>query len=183
MPNRSDAGAPSPGARIAEPTTEVDSAILDLMDPSAPATIRIRFNLWYTGTLSGGLGIGLMADVFATLESGTALEWFDLLRIAAWLLGIALPATGVMNYMRVSTDAVVHFRDWVGRRVTAPLRPGDPLVVTDEDAFIWRLEGHYEQLDVQPHWAGRREWNRLRAWAAQHWTQPVDPRPRVPDPR
>lgn len=150
-----------------------NSAILNDMDSSAPASLRIRLNPWYYGTLVGALGISLAIDLFS---GDTRLEAFELFKIGAWILGPVLLGTGVLNYMRVSTDSIGHYRNYIGARVRIPLRSGDQFVVTDEGAFIWRFEGYYEQLDVQPHWAGRREWNRLRAWAAEHWKQPVPPR-------
>lgn len=148
------------------------------MKSPAPATIRVRLNPWYFGTLSGALGIGLASDLLAR---GADLRPWDLLMIGAWLAGPVFLFSGIMNYMRVSTVSIAHYRNYIGKRVTIPLRPGDLFVVTDEGAFIWRREGFYEELDVQPHWAGRREWNRLRAWAAEHWTQPVQPRRRTTD--
>jgi hypothetical protein len=130
------------------------------MKPPAPAAIRIRINPWYFGALSGAIGISLAVELLAR---GAEIGPWDLLRIGAWLAGLVLFLSGVVNYMRVSPDSIAHFRNYIGRRETVPLRPQDLFVVTDEGAFIWRHEGHYQQLDVQPHWAGRREWNRLRA--------------------
>ena len=142
------------------------------MDSSAPTKIRIHFTPWGIALFSG---VGIIVGSLGVFLEGP--ELFDLFFFASWLTMCALLATGVLSYMRVSPDSVAVFRNrrgWESFR----LRPGDQLVVAYEGAYIWRREGHYEDLRAKPVWTGQRQWNRLQAWAAQHWTQPVDPRTR-----
>jgi hypothetical protein len=146
------------------------------MKTSAPITIRIRFSPWGIAIFCGAAVI-----IGSTVTFVRGPELFDLFFFAAWLVMAALLATGILCYMRVSPESVAVFRNRRGWEFFS-LRPGDQFVVSHEGAYIWRYEGRYEDLGAKPVWTGQREWNRLQAWAAQHWTQPVDPRTRWPSP-
>jgi hypothetical protein len=146
------------------------------MNPSAPATIRIRFSPWGIAIFCGA---AIIIGSTVTFMRGPELS--DLFFFAGWLIVATLLATGALCYMRVSAESVAVFRNQ-RRREVFPLRPGDQFVVTYEGAYIWRREGRYENLGAKPIWTGQRQWDRLQAWAAQHWTQPVDPRTRWPSP-
>lgn len=138
------------------------------MNTSAPAKIRIRFSPLWIFLLSG---TAIVIGSAITFLEGP--EPSDLFFFGAWLIMVTLLATGVLSYMRVSPESVAVFRNQRGWE-TFKLRPGDQFVVAYEGAYIWRREGHYEDLRANPVWTGQRGWDRLQAWAAQHWTQPVD---------
>ncbi|GAA2136775.1 hypothetical protein [Glycomyces algeriensis] len=147
------------------------------MNPSAPAARRIRFNPWWIGIFCAA---GIIFGSAGTFMRGP--ELFDLLFLSSWLTLNTLLAVGVLSYMRVSSESVAIFRNNRGWEKFT-LRPGDQIVATHENVFIWRREGYYEDLRANPIWTGQRQWTRLQEWTAEHWPQPADAPTRWPSPQ
>lgn len=96
----------------------------------------------------------------------------------------ALPGLGVyamtrfgVRHLIVNTAGIclipVTWRERIFTQKLIDLYPGDAIVATDQQVYIWRHHRQaYEAIDAKAQWADPDDWRRLQAWALSIWPGP-----------
>ncbi|WP_026929316.1 hypothetical protein [Glycomyces tenuis] len=152
------------------------------MDPSK---IRVRYSpRWIAVGIAIQAGVVTMAwagDMFLFRDGSPSTFYFGLFLILSVIVVDVLLFFGVIPYGSI-TPHRVSFKDMGVRGPglrpppsRAVLYPGDAVVMTDKDLFVWRYHSQtYERLEVVFSLVHRDDLERMRSWVSRTWQQPTN---------